>query len=491
MPMSKHTPSPTPPPSPTLSQALRDEYPSLYLISACVGPFGTGDTPLQHYNSALALHHLQVFADAVIYRGNDDLLQESLASARKGLSHSNAIGGGSCSGHGVGDWGGRGGGNAGRWRPVGLLSRGNIGSGSSTSSSSRAVNTIGGFAARAGGVSMTDMNASLSLDVASLFFPTSPPPPVKHTDDFSSIDVLGHSLGGGGGFRPGPPRPAPGEHYRHHRREVTAPRPFDGGCLMSAACPLPGAKFVDLRSTLSFGLGHRSARELSQDRPVKLTDERRWGAGGSEEARARGAGGRFGWAALAGGLGKVAPLCPRRAGGSREGDACVAAYHVVRGVDIDEGPAATAATVAAAAVSAAAGEASEALRGHHECSEWRTATDASCSPGVSPERGRGGNGCCPCVFFHACCARLLFVLVVRAPLCGAIGGNDRPTAHSPGAGADKSKGGHERPLSLCSTTFSLVAPTFLRQRRARESFEEPATRRAFARRAIRRCGLLA
>eukprot|EP00904_Undaria_pinnatifida_P009786 jgi/Undpi1/5938/HiC_scaffold_2.g01212.m1 len=366
-----------------LLQALRDEYPSLYLISACVGPFGTGDTPLQHYNSVLALHHLQVFADAVIYRGNDDLLQESLASARKGLSHSNAIGGGSCSGHGVGDWGGRGGGKAGRWRPVGLLSRGNIGSGSSTSSSSRAVNTIGGFAVRAGGVSMADMNASLSLDVASLFFPTSPPPPVKHTNDFSSIDVLGHALGGGGGgFRPGPPRPAPGEHYRHHRREVTSPRPFDGGCLMSAACPLPGAKFVDLRSTLSFGLGHRSARELSQDRPVKLTDERRWGAGGSEEARARGAGGRFGWAALAGGLGKVAPLCPRRAGGSREGDACVAAYHVVRGVDVDEGPAATAATVAAAAVSAAAGEASKALRGHHECSEWRTATDASCSPAL-------------------------------------------------------------------------------------------------------------
>ncbi|CAN0093315.1 unnamed protein product, partial [Laminaria digitata] len=239
-----------------LLQALRDEYPSLYLISACVGPFGTGDTPLQHYNSALALHHLQVFADAVIYRGNDDLLQEAKTSARKGVCHSNATGSGSGSGGsgggGGGDWT-RGGGDAARWRPVGLLSRGSGGS----TGSGRGINTIGGAAAGAGVVSMADMNASLSLDMVSLFFPTSRRPPVQHGAE-PSLDALG-ALGGGGGG-PRPPRPAPAgrhrhhpHHHHHHRRETVAPRPFDGGCLVSAACPLPGAKFVDLRSTLSVG----------------------------------------------------------------------------------------------------------------------------------------------------------------------------------------------------------------------------------------------
>lgn len=394
-----------PPPLPflasALSQALRDEYPSLYLISACVGPFGAGDTPLQHYNSALALHHLQVFADAVIYRGNDDLLQEAKVSARKRASHPNAAGG---SGGGGGEeWSGSGGGGA-RWQPVGLFSRGRSGSSSGRS------NIVGGSLAGAGAVSMTDMNASLSLDMASLFFPTSSPRPRVQDGAEPSLD----SLGGG----PRPPRPAQvGRHrHHHHRRETADLRPFDGGCLVSVACPLPGAKFVDLRSTLSVGLGHRSSsslssRGLSQSRPPKAGERRGVGVGAGALAGGLGVGGGGGWAALAGGLGKAAPLCPRRGGGGREGDACVAAYHVVRGIGVDEGaPAVTAA--AASTVDGAAREASEALRGHHECPEWRTATDASYSSGVSPAGGwgRADRRLLPMRFVNGRCAYFLCVL---------------------------------------------------------------------------------
>ncbi|CAN0321515.1 unnamed protein product [Discosporangium mesarthrocarpum] len=75
-----------------LLQALRDHYPSLYLIPVCIGAFRAGDTPLQQYNSALALHHLQVFADAVIYRGNDDMLSQ--VRDRKGGVTGNIAGAG-------------------------------------------------------------------------------------------------------------------------------------------------------------------------------------------------------------------------------------------------------------------------------------------------------------------------------------------------------------------------------------------------------------
>ncbi|CAN0371184.1 unnamed protein product [Ectocarpus fasciculatus] len=363
-----------------LLQALRDEYPSLYLISACVGPFGTGDTPLQHYNSALALQHLQAYADCVIYRGNDDLLRGAAeASARINAAASSpaaasdsrwAAGGGP-----------RSGGRAAGWRPVGLLSRhGGSGGGGG-----------GGGASRRGGmvVSMADMNASLSLDMASYFFPTSRP-----------FDR----------FEPAPPtvegRPRSRQQQQQQQqqqRQEMAPRPFDGGSLMAAAVPLPSAKFVDLRSTLSVG-------------PLASGG----GGGGQDLSSLPSSATKKDWAALANDHGRKVPLCPRRAGGLDD-DACVAAHHLLRGATFG-----TAGTVAAAAarsgggsaghtlesnsrrrrnrgggrvggtppavasaaaagagtMAAAAAEAGEALRRHHECQEWRTASDVSCAPAL-------------------------------------------------------------------------------------------------------------
>eukprot|EP00903_Cladosiphon_okamuranus_P007103 g6902.t1 len=258
-----------------LLQSLRDEYPSLYLFSACVGPFGAGDTPLQHYNSVLALQHLQAYADCVIYRGNDDLLRRAAeASARN--------------------------------------------------------------------------NA---------------------------------------------------------RKRETAPRPFDGGCLMAAACPLPGAKFVDLRSSLSVGPRSTAGGD-------RRTDPAAAGPGLAATAA------KEDWAALATDLGRRAPLCPRK-GGGLDDDACVAAHHVVRGVTLGErvgegswgavGAGAAAegsggggfasweghgggggggrgggvgSSSAAGALGVGPGIASEALRRHHECPAWRTATDISCAPAL-------------------------------------------------------------------------------------------------------------
>lgn len=285
-------------------KALRDEYPSLYLISTCVGPFRTGDTPLQHYNSALALQHLQAFADAVIYRGNDDLL-------------------------------------LGAKRAVPVITQN--------------VSVLRTNSVRAGAVSIMDMNASLSLDMGSYFFPTSRS---AHLNCFTPQ-----------GTRPPPP----------FRTQTTAnndrvvPRAFDGGSLMAAACPLPAAKFVDLRSSLSFDQGSSIS---------------------SAEAE--------GWSALAGHLAKAAPICPRK-GSVRADDACIAAHHVVRGADSSgtstmgsrgagklgvrgknrsfRGSGGKDVAGSAAAMDEAASEASDALRKHHKCPEWRTATDVSCSPG--------------------------------------------------------------------------------------------------------------
>lgn len=277
-----------------------------------MGPFRNGDTPLQHYNSALALQHLQAFADAVIYRGNDDLLLGAAAAVP--VIKQNV--------------------------PV------------------FRVNSV-----RAGTASMIDMNASFSLDMGSYFFPTSRS---VHLDCFTPR-----------GTRPPPPFRTQAIANNSNR---VVPRAFDGGSLMAAACPLPAAKFVDLRSSISVGQGSPS---LSS----------------SAEAEK--------WAALAGHLAKAAPICPRK-GSVRADDVCIAAHHVVRGADSwstrgvgkpgardnnrlfrgsggKEVAGSAAATVAAiSAVDEAASGASDALRKHHRCPEWRTATDVSCSPGDSP-----------------------------------------------------------------------------------------------------------
>lgn len=172
---------------------------------------------------------------------------------------------------------------------------------------------------------------------------------------------------------------------------------------MAAACPLPGAKFVDLRSSLSVG-------------PTAAAGPSAGPAGASSGLpSAAAAAAKKDWAVLATDLGKRAPLCPRK-GGGLDDDACVAAHHVVRGVALSEraGGGSWSAVGAGAAAegsggrglagrgrhggggrggdssSAAAGAlaegpaiASEALRRHHECPAWRTATDVSCTPGMN------------------------------------------------------------------------------------------------------------
>ncbi|CAM9531485.1 unnamed protein product [Ectocarpus sp. 8 AP-2014] len=370
-----------------LLQALRDEYPSLYLISACVGPFGTGDTPLQHYNSALALQHLQAYADCVIYRGNDDLLRGAAeASARISAATSSPAASDS---RWAASGGPRSGGGAAGWRPVGLLSRhGGSGGGGGGG---------GGGGASARGrmvVSTADMNASLSLDMASYFFPTSRP-----------FDR----------FQPAPPtvegRPRSQQQQQQQQqqqRQEMAQRPFDGGSLMAAAVPLPAAKFVDLRSTLSAGPLASGSGGVGQ------------GLFSSSSLRSSSAT-KKDWAALANDHGRKVPLCPRRAGGLDD-DACVAAHHLIRGATfgaagtgaaaaarngggISAGrslesnsrrrrsrgggrvggtPPVVASAVAAGAgtMAAAAEEAGEVLRRHHECQEWRTASDVSCAPAL-------------------------------------------------------------------------------------------------------------
>lgn len=44
-----------------LVEAIRDEYPENYLLTASVLPFDDGDTPLQSYNALLAMHVLQEY----------------------------------------------------------------------------------------------------------------------------------------------------------------------------------------------------------------------------------------------------------------------------------------------------------------------------------------------------------------------------------------------------------------------------------------------
>ena len=56
-----------------LLELLRDEYPSMTIVAACVAPFLSGDTPLQYYNMALSLATAHECADAVVFFDNDDL----------------------------------------------------------------------------------------------------------------------------------------------------------------------------------------------------------------------------------------------------------------------------------------------------------------------------------------------------------------------------------------------------------------------------------
>ena len=47
---------------------MHDEYHNGgYLYTAVTFPASSGETPLQHYNTSLAVGHIQTYADAAIY----------------------------------------------------------------------------------------------------------------------------------------------------------------------------------------------------------------------------------------------------------------------------------------------------------------------------------------------------------------------------------------------------------------------------------------
>lgn len=65
-------------------EEIRNQYPSIYLISVCIAPFRHGDTPMQHYNCLLSLSFIQNNCDAVLMFQNDDIIR----SMNKGVHRS-------------------------------------------------------------------------------------------------------------------------------------------------------------------------------------------------------------------------------------------------------------------------------------------------------------------------------------------------------------------------------------------------------------------
>ncbi|CAN0321466.1 unnamed protein product, partial [Discosporangium mesarthrocarpum] len=156
-----------------------------------------------------------------------------------------------------------------------------------------------------------DMNLHFASDLASYFFPTSP-------CDFT----IPRSRGGSRSRNGGRGRGRGGAASAGSRGEGGySYRPFDGGSLVVNACPLPAAKFVDLRSTASI-LGQLPCRGLG----ARVRGSPSLGGQGLLAAEDP-----LGWGKLAGMLGKGAPLQPGSGGGGK-GDACLAAHHLLRGV---------------------------------------------------------------------------------------------------------------------------------------------------------------
>jgi hypothetical protein len=57
-----------------LLQHIRDEYPKIFLASLSIAGFKSGDTALQPFNSLFSLCYLSAYADAVIYKENDQIV---------------------------------------------------------------------------------------------------------------------------------------------------------------------------------------------------------------------------------------------------------------------------------------------------------------------------------------------------------------------------------------------------------------------------------
>jgi hypothetical protein len=85
-----------------LLELVRDAYPTATLLSACVAPFSTGDTPLQWYNTVLTLATAHEVADGVLLFDNADLMARAgrLRAAGEALypAHHHGTGGSSGAG---------------------------------------------------------------------------------------------------------------------------------------------------------------------------------------------------------------------------------------------------------------------------------------------------------------------------------------------------------------------------------------------------------
>ena len=64
-------------------EKVRTEYPRSTILSVAIAPHSHGELPLQHYNSLLALSHLQQFADGVVLFQNDSVLEDVMKTSQK------------------------------------------------------------------------------------------------------------------------------------------------------------------------------------------------------------------------------------------------------------------------------------------------------------------------------------------------------------------------------------------------------------------------
>lgn len=76
------------------------------LISCCVAPFTSGDTPLQHYNMVLSLATAQECSDAIMLFENDDLMARAKLAARTARMYTAAAGGAGMAASGTAGGGG-------------------------------------------------------------------------------------------------------------------------------------------------------------------------------------------------------------------------------------------------------------------------------------------------------------------------------------------------------------------------------------------------
>ncbi len=77
-----------------LLQEIRDHYPKPYLLTQSVAPSAKGDSPLQNYNSILAIESLQEYADCIVWKENDELTR-TIAYWKAKQHKTRKLGGGS------------------------------------------------------------------------------------------------------------------------------------------------------------------------------------------------------------------------------------------------------------------------------------------------------------------------------------------------------------------------------------------------------------